>query len=78
MEAVEELVDVISMEEFLRREAGNLGKLPPANLSEKPADLWNFFEVSDQGQGARDPSRLSRWTRSSNVYVVKGFDALLS
>lgn len=45
MEAVQELVDVISMAEFLKRESGNLGKLPPANLLEKPADLWNFFEV---------------------------------
>ena len=45
MEAVEELVDVISMGEFLGREAKNLGKLPPANLLEKPADLWHFFEV---------------------------------
>ncbi|CBJ26099.1 GDP-fucose protein O-fucosyltransferase, family GT65 [Ectocarpus siliculosus] len=44
MEAVEELVDVISMQDFLGRESKNLGKLPPANLLEKPADLWNFFE----------------------------------
>lgn len=52
MEAVQELVDVISMEEFMRREAGNLGKLPPA--SEKPADLWNFFEASESnGQGGK-------------------------
>lgn len=46
MEAVEELVDVISMKDFLDRESRNLGKLPPANLLEKPPDLWNFFEVS--------------------------------
>lgn len=45
MEAVEELVDVISMGQFLSKESKNLGKLPPANLLEKPADLWNFFEV---------------------------------
>lgn len=49
MEAVEELVDVISMQDFLTREAKNLGKLPPANLLEKPADLWNFFEVGVKG-----------------------------
>lgn len=45
MEAVQELVDVISMKDFLERESKNLGKLPHANLLEKPADLWNFFEV---------------------------------
>ena len=45
MEAVQELVDVISMQDFLEKESKNLGKLPPANLLEKPADLWNFFEV---------------------------------
>lgn len=45
MEAVQELVDVISMKDFLHKESRNLGKLPPANLLEKPADLWNFFEV---------------------------------
>ncbi len=45
MEALQELVDVISMKEFLDRESKNLGKLPPSNLLEKPADLWNFFEV---------------------------------
>lgn len=45
MEAVQELVDVISMKDFLEKESKNLGKLPPANLLEKPADLWNFFEV---------------------------------
>lgn len=46
MEAVQELVDVISMKDFLDKESKNLGKLPPANLLEKPADLWNFFEAS--------------------------------
>ncbi|CAM9677058.1 unnamed protein product [Ascophyllum nodosum] len=44
MEAVEELVNVISTKEFLERESGNLGKLPPVNVLEKPADLWNFYE----------------------------------
>ncbi|CAM9169748.1 unnamed protein product [Scytosiphon promiscuus] len=44
MEAVQELVDVISMKDFLELESKNLGKLPHANLLEKPADLWNFFE----------------------------------
>ncbi|CAN0369828.1 unnamed protein product, partial [Hapterophycus canaliculatus] len=48
MEAVQELVDVMSMKDFLELESKNLGKLPPANLLEKPADLWNFFEVSSR------------------------------
>ena len=49
MEAVEELVNVISTKEFLERESGNLGKLPPVNVLEKPADLWNFYEVGKRG-----------------------------
>lgn len=56
MEAVEELVDVIPMAVFLQRESGNLGKLPPANFLEKPADLWNFFEVRRKWR-TRSPSR---------------------
>lgn len=73
MEAVEELVNVISTKEFLDREGVNLGKLPTINVFDKPADLWNFYEVKQTNSAVKRNRREGYMMLVLGGNVDKGF-----